>query len=156
MKKLLLLPLLALVLSGCDTVNTVERANPEMTPDYVAAKKVVTDPSLADIVSIENVIQSTVSGNLLKIQVELKNKTNSYHRFLYRFQWFDKDGMQVTRAAPPWRTSQVEGRETVYVSGVSPSPNAADFRLELLDSLNPTSGGVGGTSSNPRARTPGK
>ncbi|MDP0497958.1 MAG: YcfL family protein [Verrucomicrobiota bacterium JB024] len=153
MKKFLALPLLALALAGCSTVNTVERAEPEMTPDYIATKKVVTDPSLADIVSVENVIQSTVSGNLLKIQVELKNKTNDYHRFLYRFQWFTKDGMQVTTAAPPWRTSQVEGRETVYVSGVSPSPNAADFRLELLDSMGPQDKSG---SSNPKARSPGK
>jgi uncharacterized protein YcfL len=153
MKKFLALPLLALALAGCSTVNTVERAEPEMTPDYIATKKVVTDPSLADIVSVENVIQSTVSGNLLKIQVELKNKTNDYHRFLYRFQWFTKDGMQVTTAAPPWRTSQVEGRETVYVSGVSPSPDAADFRLELLDSMGPQDKSG---SSNPKARSPGK
>lgn len=153
MKKFLALPLLALALAGCSTVNTVERAEPEMTPDYIATKKVITDPSLADIVSVENVIQSTVSGNLLKIQVELKNKTNDYHRFLYRFQWFTKDGMQVTTAAPPWRTSQVEGRETVYVSGVSPSPNAADFRLELLDSMGPQDKSG---SSNPKARSPGK
>ncbi len=152
MKKFLL-PLFALALAGCSTVNTVERAEPEMTPDYIATKKVVTDPGLADIVSIEDVIQSTVSGNLLKIQVELKNKTNEYHRFLYRFQWFDKDGMQVTRSAPPWRTSQVEGRQTVYVSGVSPSPDAADFRLQLLDSMGPKDESG---SSNPKARAPGK
>lgn len=147
--KRLILPLLALALAGCETVNTVERAEPVMTPDYVAAKKIITDPGLEDIVSIENVIESTVSNNLLKIQVELRNKTNSYHRFVYRFQWFNQDGMQVTRAAPPWRTSQVEGRETVFISGVAPSPYAKDFRLQLMDTMGPQDESG---SSNPRAR----
>ncbi len=143
--------LLLLTCAGCSTVNTVEPADPVMQPDYVTVKQEITDSGLDDIVSVQKVVRSTVSGDLLKIQVELKNKTDSYHRFNYRFSWFDKDGMVVTQGASPWRTSQVEGQETVYISAVSPSPNAQDFRLELLDSL--ASSSKKGTSTNPRART---
>jgi len=142
--------LFALALAGCSTVNTVEPADPVMQPDYVAVKQQITDAGLDDIVSVQHVVRSTVSDDLLKIQVELKNKTDTYHRFNYRFIWFDKDGMVVTQGQSPWRTSQVEGQQTVYISAVSPSPNAQDFRLELLDSL---ASPEKGTSTNPKART---
>ncbi|MEM8549964.1 MAG: YcfL family protein [Verrucomicrobiota bacterium] len=150
---LLLFSLVLVLLSGCDTVNTVERQDPIMRPDYVAVNKVITDSDLDDIVSVENVVQSTVSGDLLKIQVELRNKTSSYHRFVYRFQWFDSDGMQVIRVAPPWRPGQIEGREIVYISGVAPSPQAKDFRVQLLASDPGELSGPSGTSTNPKART---
>ena len=121
-----------LLLSACNSVNTVGRATPQSTPDPVAIKKVITDPDLQQSVSVVSVNQSHVSGNLLKVQVGLENLNYDYQSFSYEFIWFTKDGMQVKTPPPIWEPGQIQGRETIYVSGIAPNPNVVDFQLQLL------------------------
>lgn len=121
-----------LLLASCSSVNTVERAEPLATPDPIAIKKVITDPALDDIVSVVNVIQGTVSGDLLKVQVQIENLTYAYQLFNYQFVWIDKNGFQVTSPTPLWKPGQIEGRETQYLTAVAPKPSVVDFQVKLL------------------------
>ena len=121
-----------LILAGCNSVNTVERAEPLAQPNLIAIKKVITDPELRDKVSVVNVIEGTVSGDLLKIQVQLENLTYAYQLFNYQFVWIDKNGFQVTSPPPLWKPGQIEGRETIYLSAVTPMPSVVDFQMKLL------------------------
>lgn len=129
---LLLIPCSLLFLAGCSSINTVERAEPLSQPDPIAIKKVITDPALRDKVSVVNVIQGTVSGDLLKIQVQVENLTYAYQLFNYQFVWIDKNGFQVTSPTPLWRPGQIEGRETLYLTAVAPKPSVVDFQMKLL------------------------
>lgn len=123
----------SLLLTACQSVNTVERAEPLATPDPVAIRKVITDPALRYKVSVVNVIQGTASGDLLRIQVQLENLTYGYQLFNYQFVWIDKDGFQITSPTPIWRAGQIEGRETIYLTAIAPNPNVVDFQVKLLD-----------------------
>jgi len=121
-------------LTGCATnVNTVERAQPMATPDYVDDKRVVTDNTLARKVRVRSVNQSTVSGNLLKVQATLENLKNDPRTIRYKFEWIDQSGMAVGSPNETWKVITLLGRETTTVSTVAVNPRAVDFVLKLSE-----------------------
>ena len=122
-----------LALSGCTTVNTVENADKQGQRQMVTDQRAITDASLGRKVSIVGVNQSLTPGGLLKVQVELQNRTRSLQRFNYRFEWFDANGMQVTTVASALLPDQIEGRESKFIFGVAPNPNCKDFRVKFIE-----------------------
>ena len=122
-----------LALSGCTTVNTVENAQKEGQRQMVTDQRAITDASLGRKVSIVGVNQSMTPGGLLKVQVELENRTRSLQRFNYRFEWFDANGMQVTTVASALLPDQIEGKESKFIFGVAPNPNCKDFRVKFIE-----------------------
>ena len=136
MKRLLLIPAaaLALLASGCaHSVNTVSRAQPEARPDFVADQRVITDSTLGRKIGIVSVNQSKVSGDLLKIQVTLQNKSSKIQAFTYKFDWVAADGMELSSPTGGWKQIQLEGKEERAISAISTSPRAVDFQLKLRE-----------------------
>lgn len=124
----------ALLATGCATsVNTVSRAQPQATPNYVADQRVITDSTLGRKVGIVSVNDAKVSGNLLKVQVTLENKSSKPQAFTYKFDWVGQDGMELSGPTGGWKQIQLEGREVRAVSAIATSPNAVDFRLKLRE-----------------------
>lgn len=121
------------LLMGCaSTVNTVERAAPVGQRQMVNDKRVITDAGLNRGVRIVGVNETP--GEHLKIQVELLNTTGSLKSFNYRFEWFDANGVQVNTSTAIYLPRQIEGKESIFISAVAPTPSAKDFRLKLLES----------------------
>ena len=141
MKKQIYLPLVAagftaglLAVSGCKTtVNSVENAQKEGQRQMVSDSRVITDGSLAKKVSIVGVNQSMTPGGLLKVQVELLNRTRSYQSFSYHFEWFDASGMQMNSLSTAVIGSTIEGKESKFISAVAPMSACKDFRLKLIE-----------------------
>jgi len=140
MKTRILLPLATcgfaaslLGLAGCTTVNTVENAQKEGQRQMVTDLRAVTDASLARKVSIVGVNQAMTPGGLLKVQVELLNRTHSLQRFNYRFEWFDANGMQVNNVISAVIPDQIEGKESKMISSIAPSPSCKDFRVKFIE-----------------------
>lgn len=120
--------------SGCATnVNTVERAQSQATPNYIADKRVITDATLGGLLRIVSVNESTVSGNLKKVQVVLENAKDNTRRVNYKFEWTDQDGMATNGIVQSWQPLVFAGRETLTVSSVAISPKAVDFKLKLVE-----------------------
>lgn len=123
----------ALALTGCSTVNSVENAQKEGQRNMVADQRVITDPGLNRKVSIVGVNTATTPGGLLKVQVELENRTSSKQAFLYHFEWFDGDGMQVNNILSATTPEQIEGKESKMIFGIAPNPNCKDFRVKFIE-----------------------
>lgn len=121
------------LLGACTNVNTVERAQPLATPNYVDDKRVITDTSLAATVKVVSVNQSVVSGDLLKIQVMVTNTRSSARSFNYKFEWYDQDGMLVQTPTSVWKSMRIQPKETNAISAVGPNPRAVDFVLKLQE-----------------------
>jgi len=132
MKKLWPL-LIVLAVSGCQTVNTTQRAEPRSEPKGVEQRRVITDTSLGAAASFQDVKETTTGDNLLKIQVALRNETNNEQRVLYRFEWFDDEGMLIDTKLSTWRQTTLFGKETVRLTGVAPRPDAVDFQLKVKE-----------------------
>lgn len=125
---------LALALGGCATsVNTVTRAQPEATPDFVNDKRVVTDQSLARKLTVVSVNQGKASGDLLKVQATLRNNSSKPQAFAYKFDFIADDGMELSSPTGGWKQIQLEGKEERSVAAIATSPRAVDFRLKLRE-----------------------
>ena len=120
-------------LAGCTTtVNSVENTQKIEQPLVVNDTRVITDTSLGRSVDIVAVNTITTPAGLLKAQVQLKNHTFSRQSFLYRFEWFDINGMQVNNVVSASLPEQIEGGETKFISGLAPNPDCKDFRLKFI------------------------
>ena len=125
---------LAAALAGCQTVNTVEREQPEARPEIVNDKRIVQDPSLNRKAKVLDIRQSRVGSNgLLKIEARLYNTTISRKAFNYKFEWVNEEGMTIDSALSTWKQTTLEGKESGSISAVAPSPRAVDFRLKLME-----------------------
>jgi uncharacterized protein YcfL len=101
----------------------------------VSDKRVLTDASLSRHLGIVGVNEEVTAGGLMRVQVELQNRTRSFRRFNYRFEWFNENGIQVNSPQSSYLPRQVEGGESIFISGVAPAPNAKDFRLKLIEPM---------------------
>lgn len=136
MKKTLILlgALGTLLAAGCSTtVNTVSRADPVGSPSVVQDERIITDRSLGNAVSILQVNEGTVSGNLTKIQVQLANNKSKSLTINYLIEWYDLDGMQVAATASTWKSLRFMGKEQKAISAIGPNPRAVDFVLKLQE-----------------------
>jgi uncharacterized protein YcfL len=118
---------------GChdNSVNTTQRTEPTFHPTPVADKRIIFDQQLADIATVTGVRQATVSGDMLKIQVDITNLKTNPTSFNYKFEWYDPAGMIIESPLSTWQSQTIEGRETVALTGVAPTPTAKDFILKL-------------------------
>lgn len=123
----------ALLLAGCTTVNTVENAQKEGQRNMVSDQRVITDTSLSRKVSIVGINTAMAPGGLLKVQVELENRTRSLQRFLYKFDWFDSAGMQVNNVISASVPEQIEGKESKMIYSIAPNPSCRDFRVKFIE-----------------------
>lgn len=121
-------------LSACKTVNTVERAEPIGQATPVMDRRIETDGGLSKIARIVDVREATVSGDILKVQVDLLNTRSSAKRFNYKFDWYDLEGMRVDTALSTWQPQQIQGKEVITLTGIAPTPRAKDFKLKLQES----------------------
>ena len=121
-------------LTACRTVNTAEPAVPVAQRQMVNDKRIITDSDLDFNARVIGINQAAVgSGDLLKVQVEIQNNSRERKRFNYKFEWFDPNAMLIEAPVPVWMPREVEGKETIDITGVAPNPQAKDFRLKLIE-----------------------
>jgi uncharacterized protein YcfL len=120
------------LVAGCTTAtNTYERAAPQAAASSVPLSKVIGDESLERTFRVTSVAQSTVSGNLLKVQATVENLETKMRTLNYKFEWVDNTGMSIDSPNEGWKTIQLQGREAQTIQSVAVSPRAVDFRLKL-------------------------
>jgi uncharacterized protein YcfL len=118
--------------AGCRTAtNTYERAAPQAVSSAVSISKVIGDESLVRTIQMTGVVQSTVSGNLRKMQATVENLDSKVRTLNYKIEWIDDSGMAIDSANEGWKTIQLQGRESQSIQSVAVSPKAVDFRLKL-------------------------
>jgi len=123
----------ALALNGCSTVNSVENAQREGQRNMISDQRVITDAGLNRKVAIVGVNSAMTPGGLLKVQVEVENHTHSPQRFLYHFEWFDANGMQVNNIVSASVPEQIEGKESKFIYSIAPNPSCRDFRVKFIE-----------------------
>lgn len=134
MKKFLALLPACLMLAGCTTVNTVENSDKAGQKTMVADKRVITDSSLSRRIQIVGLnVDESGPGGLLRVQVELVNRTRSRQAVNLLWEWFDQAGMLVSTPMSTGTTRSIEGGESVHIPVTAPSPRVKDFKLKLIE-----------------------
>ena len=122
----------ALALSACSaSVNTIEKANPEARPTLENDRRVVTDAGTRDMASlIEIRTGPPPDGSLLKIQLEVMNRTRSVGRLAWCVEWYDAQGMKIAVPAS-WIPLAIAPAKIESIVAVAPNADAKDFRISL-------------------------
>ena len=119
--------------SCSNTTNTIVPASFASERAPIKDRRIITDDNLNAIVDVISVYESKVSGDLKKVSVELLNHRSGPRNFNYKFEWYDASGMAVSTPATGFVSAEIQGRETLSINSVAPSPAAVDFRLKLLN-----------------------
>lgn len=98
--------------------------------DALIESKVEKSGGVRDIEVVD--LRCTERGDLLRIDVELRNESRDVRRVAYRFRWLDREGMRAWDDES-WKPVLIYGKTLHTVTTVSPSVDAADFRMMLLD-----------------------
>lgn len=124
------------VSSGCSTVNTVEPKQFTFNRSIIADKRVITDPKLNVRAQIQSVNETITLDGFAKIQVEIWNATKRAKQLEYLFEWFDEHGNLVPSTSARFQMREILGGETIFLTSISPTRTAKDFRLKLIRARN--------------------
>ncbi|OLQ94279.1 hypothetical protein BIY21_00325 [Vibrio ponticus] len=123
MKKFVLVILSILAIAGCSTNTSGLRI------DGDTQKVLFANDSMSRSLTINDITTTSVDGHTQGI-VSLSSNISSDLDLLYRFYWYDGQGLEVTKPGN-WRRLIVRGEETLSISEVSVNPNATQFRVQI-------------------------
>jgi uncharacterized protein YcfL len=95
--------------------------------DLVKAK-VVTEGKRTTIQATE--MRCTMTGDLLKIDVNLNNDSSHVKRINYKFRWIDREGMRAWEEEV-WKPLLMNESTNIVITGIAPTSKAVDYRLIL-------------------------
>ena len=128
-----------LFLAGCaseppyvPSVNTVSNANTTARVKYVADKRVDTDPYLSQLLCLTEIRESTTNDGYKRIQVFFKNLAGNTYWIMYRFNWYDENGVEVENPDNEmWKRKIIAAGDDATLTTVAPKKNCGDFKLRL-------------------------
>lgn len=113
-------------------VNTLSTANPVAKVNHAVYKQVILDNIHAESVVVEDVRQSRTNDGYKRIQVLVKNVTDTPIRTRYRFDWQDANGVVILDPDHNgWeKLTLLPGDDGVFTS-IAPKKECSDFRLRM-------------------------
>lgn len=111
------LSMAVLLLSACATPNTDERIS-------IA-------PELAGSVEIGQVVTGETEGELMQVDVRLRNLIDQPLLLMYQFEWLDEQGRAIPSLLSAKSRATADRRRWLSIQGTAPSPEVTDFRLYL-------------------------
>jgi uncharacterized protein YcfL len=121
---------LALVAAvGCDSSNTY-RSERTARANRIELESRVSNPFLAGKIDVTSAYAVETDG-LLRVQANIRNETKGNGRFMYRWTWFDGQGMKVTGNSDFWTRREVNGGGEIEIVGMAPKAACRDWRLEI-------------------------
>lgn len=115
-----------LIVAGCSTAGLRAGDSSLTNEPYL----IVDDPSIGDQISIVKVAHDHV-GEIMRANITLQNNRSRSLQVQYRFSWFDANGMELDGQGKPYRDMVIQGKDTINVTSVAPSPAATEFKIRL-------------------------
>ncbi|MDR2165941.1 MAG: YcfL family protein [Zoogloeaceae bacterium] len=101
----------------------------QVTGDGSIASKVESLGEMANLKVSDLRVVARRDG-LLRVQVTITNESSANEQLYYRFRWLDNDGLVVWEEEP-WKPEVVYGLQSKILTGIAPTFQATDFRLEV-------------------------
>ena len=152
MKKICLMGLglfaAAMMLAACqNSVNTVENADKNMTPNTISDARFVTDGFLKRRLALQSLTTGRTADGFMRAQLEIVNVRTGVlseawsditgenpYKIRYRFTWFTEDGMAVNNTVlADWQDATIIPGETLFLQSVAPYKNCNDFKISLRE-----------------------
>ena len=123
------------LISGCgNSVNTVSNAGVEAKITRINDMRVETDRRLARNLILTELRNSTTNDGFMRVQAFFKNRTKSTLKFVYRFNWYDDQGVEVENPdSENWVRKVVIAGDDAVLTSVAPKRTCKDFKLRLKE-----------------------
>ena len=95
--------------------------------------RIIKDGWLATHADVRVVRETTVSDDLLRLDVEVENTLPVDTRFDYRFDFFDAEGRLLFTPTGGFRQQQVPAGGFVTITATATDPRATNYRLTLTN-----------------------
>lgn len=125
---------LFLLTYGCQAPNTSgmsTRIQAAGDNAQVAAKVRYDDTRMAGQLQVLGAVTRQNPDGFILAQVEVQNLKKKDYPFQYLFSWFDRNGMEIYPGKRPWQQKVLHGGEIANLQGVSPYPEAVEFKIHF-------------------------
>lgn len=113
------------------SVNTIENADSGAEKTLLNDRRVITDSGTIEMASpIEIRTGTTPDGTVMRIQLEVMNRTRDVGRLVYLIEWYDAQGMRI-EVPSAWKPLSILPAKTESITAVAPNAAAKDFRISL-------------------------
>lgn len=114
------------------SVNTISNANTSANIKRVADRRVETDQYLSQLLSLTEIRESKTNDGYKRIQVFLKNLSGTTYTVMYRFNWYDNNGVEVENTDNEmWVRKIIIAGDDLTLSSIAPAKSCLDFKLRL-------------------------
>ena len=128
-----------MLLVGCATevpyepsVNTISNAKASASIKQVADRRVETDQYLSQLLCLTEIRESQTNDGYKRIQIFLKNLSGSTYTIMYRFNWYDDNGVEVENPDNEmWIRKIIVAGDDLTLTSVAPRQKCKDFKLRL-------------------------
>ena len=122
----------AVLLVGCAaSVNTIENADAGAGKQLLNDRRIVSDSGTLDMATpLEVRTGTTPDGTIMRVQLELMNRTQDIGRVWYLVEWYDEHGLKIEVPAA-WKQLNIQPAKIESVTAVAPNAAARDFRISL-------------------------
>lgn len=130
---------LLILMAGCasevpyrPSVNTIADANVSANIKQVADARVETDQYLSQLLYLTEIRESQTNDGYRRIQIFLKNLSGSTYTVMYRFNWYDDNGVEVENPDNEmWVRKIIVAGDDLTLTSVAPQQKCKDFKLRL-------------------------
>ena len=138
--KFSILSLLSVLLTfGCaekGRVGTVSKKDPQDQNPEPEMKKVEFGGGLEKSLDVVRITQGRAEGNLLRIQVELKNISSNEVMLTHKLEWLNQEGFLVKDTSLVWKALMIRSGESKMIESISSRPGVTTFRLKVQPAKN--------------------
>ncbi|WP_322059281.1 YcfL family protein [Paraburkholderia sp. J63] len=93
-------------------------------------------------------LRTTNRAGLLFLEATFSNASIYDDSFEYRIKWIDRDGFPAG-TDEAWKPVLIHGLQRLSIQSIAPSPDAADFRIELHSPNNVAPANTTNTANTP-------
>ena len=131
--------MVVLLAAGCaeeppyvPSVNTISNAESSAKIKLVADRRVETDAFLSRQLGLTEIRESTTNDGYKRVQIFMKNMSGTTYAVLYRFNWYDNNGVEVENTDDEmWKRKTIAAGDDVTLTTVAPKQTCGDFKLRL-------------------------
>ena len=114
------------------SVNTVSNVESTANIKRVVDRRVDTDKYLSQVLYLAEVRESQTNDGYKRIQIFLKNYSGSTYSIMYRFNWYDENGVEVENPDNDlWVRKSVVTGDDVTLTSIAPRKDCKDFKLRM-------------------------
>jgi hypothetical protein len=117
-------------------VGTVSKKDPQDQSAEPELKKVEFGGGLEKSLDVIRITQGKAVGDLLRIQVEMKNISSKEVMITHKLEWLDQEGFLVKDTSLVWKALMIRPGESKMIESISSRPGVTTFRLKVQPAKN--------------------